>query len=49
MLTIKCKGHRVRFESMKRKLTKLGRSRKDPDMESDCEDNMQYAPLQHDE
>ena len=37
------------FESMKRKLTKMGRSRKNPDMESDTEGNMQFKPLTHDQ
>ena len=49
LLQIKCKGNRQKFESMKRKLEKVGRARKDPDMESDAENNMQYKPLQHDE
>jgi len=48
LLTMKCKGNRIKFESMKRKLTKLGRSRINPDMESDTEGNLQFKPLTKD-
>ena len=48
LLNDQCKGNRKKFESMKRKLSAAGRSRKDPDMESDAEDNMQYKPLDKD-
>jgi hypothetical protein len=48
LLTMKCKGNRIKFESMKRKLSKLGRSRINPDMESDTEGNLQFKPLTKD-
>ena len=49
LLVDKCKGNRVKFESMKRKLTTLGRCRPNPDMESDTEGNLQFKPLTHDQ
>ena len=49
MLVDKCKGNRVKFESMKRRLTKLGRCQPNPDMESDTEGNLQFKPLTHDQ
>ena len=49
LLQPNCKGNRNKCESMKKKLASLGLARKNPDMESDADDNMQYKPLQQDE